>query len=103
MEIPAFFHQISQCTGDNQFASLLLCFWIVSNESGDVLQQQTCALLSLPWVRENKSASAYRTSGFPLWLPVVAEKLHVCLCEWSCTSDVHAAVIKTSKMLRLQL
>ncbi|XP_074547648.1 serine/threonine-protein kinase ATR [Halichoeres trimaculatus] len=42
------------------------------------LQQQLCALLSLPWVCENKSASAYRSSGFPSWLPALSDRLSFC-------------------------
>uniref|UniRef100_A0A8C3AWJ2 Serine/threonine-protein kinase ATR n=1 Tax=Cyclopterus lumpus TaxID=8103 RepID=A0A8C3AWJ2_CYCLU len=32
--------------------------------------RRVCALLSLPWVCENKSVSAYKSSGFPSWQPV---------------------------------
>lgn len=55
----------------------------VSCNSEDGLQRRVCALLSLPWVCENKSVSAYKTSGFPLWLPALAQRLSFCYCECS--------------------
>nr|XP_061780459.1 serine/threonine-protein kinase ATR-like [Nerophis lumbriciformis] len=42
----------------------------------DGLQRQTCALLSLPWVSDLKSSSAYKSSGFPPWVLVLAQRLH---------------------------
>uniref|UniRef100_A0A3Q3H1G2 Serine/threonine-protein kinase ATR n=1 Tax=Labrus bergylta TaxID=56723 RepID=A0A3Q3H1G2_9LABR len=50
----------------------------LSSQSEDGLQRRVCALLSLPWVCENKSVSAYRSSGFPSWLPALADRLGFC-------------------------
>ncbi|XP_054652391.1 serine/threonine-protein kinase ATR isoform X2 [Dunckerocampus dactyliophorus] len=44
----------------------------------DGLWRRTCALLSLPWVPDLKSASAFKSSGFPSWVPVLAQRLHSC-------------------------
>ncbi|KAM9341615.1 serine/threonine-protein kinase ATR [Symphorus nematophorus] len=49
-----------------------------SSHSEDGLQQRVCALLSLPWVTENKSVLAYKSSGFPSWLPTFAHRLSFC-------------------------
>uniref|UniRef100_A0A8C4H1Z7 Serine/threonine-protein kinase ATR n=1 Tax=Dicentrarchus labrax TaxID=13489 RepID=A0A8C4H1Z7_DICLA len=49
-----------------------------SPTSEDGLQRRVCALLSLPWVCENKSVSAYKSSGFPSWLPALADRLNFC-------------------------
>uniref|UniRef100_A0A671W862 Serine/threonine-protein kinase ATR n=1 Tax=Sparus aurata TaxID=8175 RepID=A0A671W862_SPAAU len=51
---------------------------LVSSHSEDRIQSRVCALLSLPWVCENKSVSAYKSSGFPSWLPDIAQRLRVC-------------------------
>uniref|UniRef100_A0A8D3CTB5 Serine/threonine-protein kinase ATR n=1 Tax=Scophthalmus maximus TaxID=52904 RepID=A0A8D3CTB5_SCOMX len=56
---------------------------IVSSQSGDGLHWRVCALLSLPWVCENKSVSAYKGSGFPSSLPALAQRLSFCYCEYS--------------------
>uniref|UniRef100_A0A3B4AQY2 Serine/threonine-protein kinase ATR n=1 Tax=Periophthalmus magnuspinnatus TaxID=409849 RepID=A0A3B4AQY2_9GOBI len=53
------------------FASLLT----VNSHSEDGLQRRVCALLSLPWVIEHKSASAFRTSALPPWLSALAQRL----------------------------
>ncbi|XP_041809950.1 serine/threonine-protein kinase ATR [Chelmon rostratus] len=50
----------------------------MSGSSEDGLQRQVCALLSLPWVCENKSVSAYQSAGFPSWLPAFAHRLGFC-------------------------
>uniref|UniRef100_A0A8C4H1P8 Serine/threonine-protein kinase ATR n=1 Tax=Dicentrarchus labrax TaxID=13489 RepID=A0A8C4H1P8_DICLA len=50
----------------------------LSSHSEDGLQRRVCALLSLPWVCENKSVSAYKSSGFPSWLPALADRLNFC-------------------------
>lgn len=52
----------------------------------DGLQRRVCALLSLPWVSQNRSGSAYRTSGFPSWLPVVAQRLGSCGVQVDCVA-----------------
>uniref|UniRef100_A0A669AX27 Serine/threonine-protein kinase ATR n=1 Tax=Oreochromis niloticus TaxID=8128 RepID=A0A669AX27_ORENI len=62
----------------------LIFFLLVSSQNDDRLQQHVCALLSLSWVCENKSVSAYKTSGFPSWLLALAQKLSFCYCECSC-------------------
>lgn len=51
----------------------------------DGLQRRVCALLSLPWVCEHKSASAYKSSGFPSWLCTLAQRLSFCYCEFYCS------------------
>uniref|UniRef100_A0AAQ5WXF9 Serine/threonine-protein kinase ATR n=1 Tax=Amphiprion ocellaris TaxID=80972 RepID=A0AAQ5WXF9_AMPOC len=40
--------------------------------------RQVCALLSLPWVCGNMTVSAYKSSGFPSWLPALAQRLSFC-------------------------
>ncbi|RVE57450.1 hypothetical protein OJAV_G00216500 [Oryzias javanicus] len=42
----------------------------------DELQRSVCALLSLPWVCDNKSAFAFKSSRFPSWLPALAQKIN---------------------------
>ncbi|XP_029982322.1 serine/threonine-protein kinase ATR [Sphaeramia orbicularis] len=55
-----------------------ILFLTMSSQSGDGLQRRVCALLSLPWVSENMSASAYKSSGFPSWVPALAQRLSFC-------------------------
>ena len=59
-----------------------LCICLVSSHNEDRIQSRVCALLSLPWVCENKSLSAYKSSGFPSWLPDIAQRLSFCYCEY---------------------
>lgn len=66
------------------FFTPCVCVNIVSSQSEDGLQRRVCALLSLPWVCENKSASAYKSSGFPSWLSTLAQRLSFCYCEFYC-------------------
>ncbi|KAM7376136.1 hypothetical protein PAMP_005881 [Pampus punctatissimus] len=61
----------------------------MSSHSEDGLQRRVCALLSLPWVSENKSVSAYKSSGFPSWVPALAQRVNFCFspdvqadCVW---------------------
>ncbi|KAM9708676.1 serine/threonine-protein kinase ATR isoform 1-T1 [Menidia menidia] len=42
------------------------------------LHRCICDLLSLPWVCENKSAAAYKSTGFPPSLPSLAQRLTFC-------------------------
>ncbi|XP_070697802.1 serine/threonine-protein kinase ATR [Pempheris klunzingeri] len=56
----------------------ILYLMTMNSQSEDGLQQRVCALLSLPWVCENKSVSAYKSSGFPSWLPALAQRLSSC-------------------------
>ncbi|XP_058471109.1 serine/threonine-protein kinase ATR isoform X2 [Solea solea] len=55
-----------------------IVYLTMSRECEDGLLQRVCALLSLPWVCENQSASAYKRSGFPSWLSALAQKLSFC-------------------------
>lgn len=55
-----------------------------SSQGEDGLQQRVCALLSLPWVCEYKSSSDYRSASFPPWVPVLAQRLCCCYCEYYC-------------------
>ncbi|XP_031703455.1 serine/threonine-protein kinase ATR [Anarrhichthys ocellatus] len=55
-----------------------ILYLTMNSNSEDGLQRRVCALLSLPWVCENKSLSAYKSSGFPSWLPVFANRLSFC-------------------------
>ncbi|XP_041828514.1 serine/threonine-protein kinase ATR isoform X3 [Melanotaenia boesemani] len=50
----------------------------LSSQSEEQLQRHVCALTSLPWVCENKSVSAFKSSGFPSWLPALAQKFSFC-------------------------
>ncbi|XP_047467138.1 serine/threonine-protein kinase ATR [Mugil cephalus] len=52
--------------------------YLTRSHSEDGLQRRVCALLSLPWVCENNSAPAYRSSGFPSWLLSLAQRLSFC-------------------------
>uniref|UniRef100_A0A4W6DTL7 Serine/threonine-protein kinase ATR n=1 Tax=Lates calcarifer TaxID=8187 RepID=A0A4W6DTL7_LATCA len=61
-----------------EFIFSTLCVMIVSSQSEDGLQRRVCALLSLPWVCENKSVSAFKSSGFPTWLSALAQRLSFC-------------------------
>ncbi|CAJ1074374.1 serine/threonine-protein kinase ATR [Xyrichtys novacula] len=55
-----------------------ILYLTVNGRIEDELHRQVCALLSLPWVCENKFVSAYRSSGFPSWLPALADRLTFC-------------------------
>ncbi|XP_035466143.2 serine/threonine-protein kinase ATR [Scophthalmus maximus] len=55
-----------------------IVYLTMSSQSGDGLHWRVCALLSLPWVCENKSVSAYKGSGFPSSLPALAQRLSFC-------------------------
>ncbi|XP_056250377.1 serine/threonine-protein kinase ATR [Seriola aureovittata] len=55
-----------------------ILYLTMSSQSEDGLQRHVCALLSLPWVCENKSVSAYKSSGFPSWLSTLAQRLNFC-------------------------
>ncbi|XP_067335525.1 serine/threonine-protein kinase ATR isoform X2 [Channa argus] len=55
-----------------------ILYLTMSSMSEDGLQRPVCALLSLPWVCENKSTSAYKSSGFPSWLSALAQRLSFC-------------------------
>ncbi|XP_011488483.1 serine/threonine-protein kinase ATR isoform X2 [Oryzias latipes] len=70
----------------------------------DELQRDVCALLSLPWVCENKSAFAFKSSRFPSWLPALAQKLNSSLSpeiEADCVSllaFLHGGVCETWRL-----
>lgn len=53
-----------------------------SSHVEDGLQRRLCALLSLPWLCENKSSSEYRIASFPSWAPALAQRLTCCYCEY---------------------
>ncbi|XP_054597718.2 serine/threonine-protein kinase ATR isoform X1 [Nothobranchius furzeri] len=53
-------------------------FLTLSSQVEDELQRHVCALLSLPWVCENKSSSVFKSSRFPSWLPTLAQRLSFC-------------------------
>ncbi|XP_037833578.1 serine/threonine-protein kinase ATR [Kryptolebias marmoratus] len=55
-----------------------ILYLTLSSQVEDRLQQSVCALLSLPWVCENKSVSAFKSSRFPSWLPALAQRLSFC-------------------------
>ncbi|KAM8736458.1 serine/threonine-protein kinase ATR isoform 1-T1 [Acanthopagrus schlegelii] len=55
-----------------------ILYLTMSSHNEDRIQSRVCALLSLPWVCENKSLSAYKSSGFPSWLPDIAQRLSFC-------------------------
>ncbi|XP_071354256.1 serine/threonine-protein kinase ATR [Trachinotus anak] len=67
----------------------------MSSQSEDGLQRRVCALLSLPWVCENKSVSAYKSSGFPSWLPTLAQRL-----SFSYTPEVQVDCVSLLAVLR---
>lgn len=56
---------------------------LVRNQSEDGLLRRVCALLSLPWISENETSSAYSSSGFPSWVLTLAQKLSSFYCEYS--------------------
>ncbi|KAJ0062993.1 hypothetical protein NL108_010267 [Boleophthalmus pectinirostris] len=55
-----------------------IIFLTMNSHSEDGLQRRVCALLSLPWVIELKSVSAFRTSAFPSWVSGLAQRLTFC-------------------------
>ncbi|XP_071768484.2 serine/threonine-protein kinase ATR [Centroberyx gerrardi] len=59
------------------------------------LQRRVCALLSLPWVCECKSVSAYKSSGFPSSLPALAQRLGSCF-----SPQVQAVCVSLLALLR---
>ncbi|CAN9502464.1 unnamed protein product [Ophioblennius macclurei] len=58
--------------------SVLYLMMSPQSQTENRLQQRVCALISLPWVCDNKSASVYKSSGFPSWLPALAQRLSFC-------------------------
>uniref|UniRef100_A0A3B3YIZ0 Serine/threonine-protein kinase ATR n=1 Tax=Poecilia mexicana TaxID=48701 RepID=A0A3B3YIZ0_9TELE len=63
-----------------------LCSSPLNSQIENGLQRRVCALLSLPWVCENKSASAFKSSGFPSWLSALAQRLSFCYVQADCVS-----------------
>ncbi|MEQ2307392.1 hypothetical protein AMECASPLE_017722, partial [Ameca splendens] len=55
-----------------------ILYLTLNSQIEDGLQRRVCALLSLPWVCENKSGSAFKSSGFPSWLSTLAQRLSFC-------------------------
>ncbi|KAM3870953.1 serine/threonine-protein kinase ATR [Diretmus argenteus] len=55
-----------------------ILYLTMSSQGEEGLQRRVCALLSLPWVCECKSVSAYKSSGFPSSLPALAQRLSSC-------------------------
>ncbi|MEQ2267092.1 hypothetical protein XENORESO_001563 [Xenotaenia resolanae] len=51
-----------------------ILYLTLNSQIEDGLQRHVCALLSLPWVCENKSGSAFKSSGFPSWLSLLEDK-----------------------------
>ncbi|XP_077477545.1 serine/threonine-protein kinase ATR [Stigmatopora argus] len=70
-------------------------YMTVRNQSEDALQQQACALLTLPWVPEHRLGLAYQSSGFPSWVVALAERLHFCF-----SSEVQAQCVSLVAYLR---
>lgn len=64
------------------WSSIFITACLVSSHSEDGLQRRVCALLSLPWVCESMFVPAYKNSGFPSWLPALAQRLSFCYCEY---------------------
>ncbi|XP_016893203.1 serine/threonine-protein kinase ATR isoform X2 [Cynoglossus semilaevis] len=52
-----------------------IVYLTMRNQSEDGLLRRVCALLSLPWISENETSSAYSSSGFPSWVLTLAQKL----------------------------
>ncbi|XP_056281623.1 serine/threonine-protein kinase ATR isoform X2 [Pseudoliparis swirei] len=70
--------------------------YLTMNSNGeDGFQRRVCALLSLPWVCEHKSVSAYKSSGFPSWQPVFANRLSFCY-----SSELRADCVSLLAVLR---
>ncbi|KAF3845218.1 hypothetical protein F7725_008381, partial [Dissostichus mawsoni] len=67
----------------------------MSSHSEDGLQRRVCALLSLPWVSDNKTVSAYKSSGFPSTLPAFAQRLSLCY-----SSEITADCVSLLALLR---
>lgn len=63
----------------NKHHLLIVCTG--SSHSEDGLRRRLCALLSLPWLCENKSSSECRTASFPSWVPALAQRLACSYCE----------------------
>ncbi|KAJ0008617.1 hypothetical protein NQD34_016032 [Periophthalmus magnuspinnatus] len=68
-------------------------FLTMNSHSEDGLQRRVCALLSLPWVIEHKSASAFRTSALPPWLSALAQRLTFCYREIDYVCDLLVVII----------
>ncbi|XP_056151597.1 serine/threonine-protein kinase ATR [Lampris incognitus] len=74
------------------FDSLL--YLTMSSQGAEKLQHHVCALLSLPWVCENKSAAAYKSSSFPSSLPALAERL-----SSHCSPEIQAECVSLLALL----
>ncbi|KAM3594960.1 uncharacterized protein V6R79_015962 [Siganus canaliculatus] len=72
-----------------------ILYLTMHNNSGDSLQRRVCALLSLPWVCDNQSVSAYKSSGFPSWLPACASRRSV-----SFSPEIQADCVSLLALLR---
>ncbi|XP_044022250.1 serine/threonine-protein kinase ATR [Siniperca chuatsi] len=72
-----------------------ILYLTMSSHSEDRLQRRVCALLSLPWVCESTSVSAYKSSGFPSWLPAFAHRISFCY-----SPEVQADCVSLLALLR---
>nr|XP_020472290.1 serine/threonine-protein kinase ATR isoform X1 [Monopterus albus] len=88
----SYFHS-AVCTVVGVLDSIL--YMTMSSQGEEGLQQRVCALLSFPWVCENKSASAYKSSRFPSWLPTLAQRLSFCY-----SSEIQADCVSLLALLR---
>uniref|UniRef100_A0AAV2JJ36 Serine/threonine-protein kinase ATR n=1 Tax=Knipowitschia caucasica TaxID=637954 RepID=A0AAV2JJ36_KNICA len=70
-------------------------FLTINSPSEDGLQRRVCGLLSLPWVNDHKSASAFRAAAFPSWLSGLALRLTFCN-----TPEVQVGCISLLALLR---
>ncbi|XP_032356106.1 serine/threonine-protein kinase ATR [Etheostoma spectabile] len=71
-----------------------ILYLTMSSHSEGGLQRRVCALLSLPWVGENKFIPAYKSSGFPSWLPAFAHRLSLCY-----SSEIQAECVSLLALL----
>ncbi|KAM4540520.1 serine/threonine-protein kinase ATR [Fundulus diaphanus] len=55
-----------------------ILYLTLNSQIEDGLQRRVCALLSLPWVCDNKSGSAFKGSGLPSGLSALAQRLSFC-------------------------
>ncbi|XP_028293251.1 serine/threonine-protein kinase ATR [Gouania willdenowi] len=65
-----------------------ILYLTMGSKGDEGLQSRVSALLSMPWVCDNKGASAYKSSGFPSWLPVLAQRLSFCY-----SSEIQSACV----------
>ncbi|KAM8833099.1 serine/threonine-protein kinase ATR [Synchiropus picturatus] len=72
-------HDYYQAVVQTNIRTLDCALYLTTNSPSEpALQLRVCALLSLPWVRDNMTGSAFQSCKFPSWVSVLAQRLTPC-------------------------